>query len=344
MMAELWEPFTYEFFRNGLMVATLAGALCGMVGTFVVLRNMSYIGHGLSHAVFGGAAASALVGVSFYVGAGVWGLVTALAIVRVSRRGRLGADSIIGVITTASFAFGVVVLNLFGTTRRNIDAVLFGSILGITTIDVLGVAAVGVLSAAVVFFGYRTLVFCTFDPEVAEASGIRTCRRAPDGGDRRGGAHDDGCPRGGARLGGTRHPRRDGAAGHRSLQPDAGARERAGRAHGCGRDGAQLSPGRVERGGDRARGGGLLLGGVPRSVTLPPPGADRPDDPLTRPRRVSSASRATPPTLRGRNAEDVETSDRRERGGCPQVRGRRPMWARARDSTGTATAAALSAP
>jgi manganese/iron transport system permease protein/iron/zinc/copper transport system permease protein len=176
MMAELWEPFTYEFFRNGLMVATLAGALCGMVGTFVVLRNMSYIGHGLSHAVFGGAAASALVGVSFYVGAGVWGLVTALAIVRVSRRGRLGADSIIGVITTASFAFGVVVLNLFGTTRRNIDAVLFGSILGITTIDVLGVAAVGVLSAAVVFFGYRTLVFCTFDPEVAEASGIRTGR------------------------------------------------------------------------------------------------------------------------------------------------------------------------
>jgi manganese/iron transport system permease protein/iron/zinc/copper transport system permease protein len=176
MMAELWEPFTYEFFRNGLLVATLAGALCGMIGTFVVLRNMSYIGHGLSHAVFGGAAASALVGVSFYVGAGVWGLVTALAIARVSRRGRLGADSIIGVVTTASFAFGVVLLNLFGTTRRSIDAVLFGSILGITTLDVLGVVAVAVASAAVVFFGYRTLVFSTFDPEVAEASGIRTGR------------------------------------------------------------------------------------------------------------------------------------------------------------------------
>jgi manganese/iron transport system permease protein/iron/zinc/copper transport system permease protein len=176
MMAELWEPFTYEFFRNGLLVATLAGALCGMIGTFVVLRNMSYIGHGLSHAVFGGAAASALMGVSFYVGAGVWGLVTALAIARVSRRGRLGADSIIGVVTTASFAFGVVLLNLFGTTRRSIDAVLFGSILGITTLDVLGVLAVAVASAAVVFFGYRTLVFSTFDPEVAEASGIRTGR------------------------------------------------------------------------------------------------------------------------------------------------------------------------
>ncbi|MBW3627505.1 MAG: metal ABC transporter permease, partial [Actinobacteria bacterium] len=79
-MDELLRPFDFEFFRNGLIVATLAGALCGMVGVYVVLKGMSYIGHGLSHAIFGGFAASALLGVNFALGAGVWGVASALMI------------------------------------------------------------------------------------------------------------------------------------------------------------------------------------------------------------------------------------------------------------------------
>ena len=59
MIDDLFRPFEFEFFRNGLVTATVAGALCGMVGVFVVLKGMSYIGHGLSHAIFGGFAASA---------------------------------------------------------------------------------------------------------------------------------------------------------------------------------------------------------------------------------------------------------------------------------------------
>ena len=59
---DLFKPFEFEFFRNGVFVATLAGALCGVVGCYVVLRNMSYIGHGLSHAIFGGYAVAGLIG------------------------------------------------------------------------------------------------------------------------------------------------------------------------------------------------------------------------------------------------------------------------------------------
>ena len=70
---ELLRPFEFEFFRNGLIVATMAGALCGLVGVYVVLKGMSYIGHGLSHAIFGGFAASTLLGVNFLLGAGVVG-------------------------------------------------------------------------------------------------------------------------------------------------------------------------------------------------------------------------------------------------------------------------------
>jgi len=132
----LTEPLAFGFFRHGLIVATLAGALCGLIGVYVTLRGMSYIGHGLSHAIFGGAAASALISLNFYIGAGVWGMASALAIGRVTRRRIIGSDAAIGVITTASFAFGIALLGFYGQVRKSIDAALFGSILGVSLADV----------------------------------------------------------------------------------------------------------------------------------------------------------------------------------------------------------------
>jgi len=176
MIEELLQPYQFEFFRNGLAVATIAGALCGLVGVYVVQRGMSYIGHGLSHAIFGGFAASALLGVSVFIGAGIWGIASALAINGVTRRRTIGADAAIGVITTASFALGLALFAIFGRAGQSFDAALFGSILGVSTTDVLTLAAVAIFAAAIIFFQYRPLLFTTFDPEVAEASGVRTAR------------------------------------------------------------------------------------------------------------------------------------------------------------------------
>lgn len=175
-MTELLRPLEYEFFRNGLVVATLAGALCGLVGVYVVLKGMSYIGHGLSHAIFGGFAASALVGLNYAVGAGAWGVASALMINAVARRRTISADAAIGVITTASFALGLALFSIFGRRGENFEAALFGSILGVAAADVWAVAAVTVGAVLVVFFGYRKLLFTTFDPDVAQASGVRTER------------------------------------------------------------------------------------------------------------------------------------------------------------------------
>ena len=172
--AELTRPFAFDFFRDGLVVATLAGALCGLVGVYVVLRGMSYIGHGLSHAIFGGFAASTLIGVNVFLGAGAWGLASALMITGVTRRRTIGADAAIGVVTTASFALGLAIIQLHGSPGLNADAALFGNVLGVSDTDVLVIAAVTVLAAAVVFLGYRRLLFTTFDAEVAEVSGVRT--------------------------------------------------------------------------------------------------------------------------------------------------------------------------
>jgi ABC-type Mn2+/Zn2+ transport system permease subunit len=176
MIDELLRPFDYEFFRHGVEVATIAGALCGMIGVYVVLKGMSYIGHGLSHAIFGGFAASTLLGVSFLLGAGTWGVVSALAINGVSRRRVIGSDAAIGVITTASFALGLALFALFGRRGQNFDAALFGSILGVSGRDVLAVTGVSLLAGALVFFRYRALLFATFDPEVADVSGVNTSR------------------------------------------------------------------------------------------------------------------------------------------------------------------------
>lgn len=176
MIEELLRPFDYEFFRHGVEVATIAGALCGMIGVYVVLKGMSYIGHGLSHAIFGGFAASSLLGVSFLLGAGTWGMVSALAINGVSRRRVIGSDAAIGVITTASFALGLALFALFGRRGQNFDAALFGSILGVSGRDVLAVLLVSLVAGALVFFRYRALLFATFDPEVADVSGVNTAR------------------------------------------------------------------------------------------------------------------------------------------------------------------------
>lgn len=175
-MSDLFEPLAYAFFRHGLAVAVLAGALCGLMGTFVVLRGMSYLGHGFSHAVFGAAALGSVVGVGYYAAAGVGGLLTALTVGRVARRNVVRADAVIGVVTTATFALGVAALSRWGQARRSLDAVLFGSILGVRPVDVGVIAALTVLTVAVVALRYRALLFATFDPEVARAAGSRVDR------------------------------------------------------------------------------------------------------------------------------------------------------------------------
>lgn len=175
-MDEFLRPFEFEFFRNGLAVATVAGALCGMIGVYVVLRSMSYIGHGLSHAIFGGFAASSLMGINLFLGAGLWGLASALLINRVTRRRSIGSDAAIGVITTASFALGLALIQLFGSPGQNPEAVLFGNVLGVSAVDVWVVLGVTVFASVVVFTQYRPLLFSTFDPEVAAASGVKTGR------------------------------------------------------------------------------------------------------------------------------------------------------------------------
>ncbi len=169
------EPFQYQFFVRGMIVASLVGALCGLMGTYVVLRRMSYIGHGLSHAMLGGAVVSYVMAFNFYVGAGIWGFLSALLINALARRRRaVGADATIGLVTTASFALGVAIISRYRTFTRNFEAALLGNLLGVSPQDVWVVAAMTGLALAFVLLTYRRLLFLTFDPEVAAYYGVPT--------------------------------------------------------------------------------------------------------------------------------------------------------------------------
>lgn len=170
---DILAPYDFAFFQRGMVAATLAGALCGVLGVFVVLRGMSYIGHGLSHAVFGGAAASAVMSINFFLGAGIWGIVSGVLIGRIARQKILGADAAIGIVTTASFAGGIALLNRYGQARKSIEAVLFGSVLGVSWVDIIAITSVAVAVFLVVLLAYRKLLYATFDPQVAVVSGER---------------------------------------------------------------------------------------------------------------------------------------------------------------------------
>lgn len=172
----LLDPFGYDFFVKGLVAAVLAGALCGLIGVYITLRGMSYIGHGLSHAIFGGYAAAPLLGIPIVLGAGAWGLASALAINAITRARRIGADAAIGVVTTASFALGVALLTRFGTKGPAFDALLFGSINGVSGGDLLLLGGALVFAVTVFTVLYRAFLFSTFDPEVADVSGVSVRR------------------------------------------------------------------------------------------------------------------------------------------------------------------------
>lgn len=173
-MSILIEPFNYEFFRHGLIAATLTGALCGLMGVYVVLRRMSYIGHGLSHAAFGGAVVGSIINWNFYLGAGLWAFLSAVLINATARRRKIGADAAIGIVTTASFALGVAIISKSRSFQRDFEAALFGNILGVTPQDLILIGSVAVVVAVAIFFGYKQLLFATFDSEIAAVYGVPT--------------------------------------------------------------------------------------------------------------------------------------------------------------------------
>jgi manganese/iron transport system permease protein len=172
MLEHLLEPLQFGFMQRGLLASVLVAAVCGILGSFVVLKGLAFIGDALAHASFGGVALAFVLGANIYLGAFVFALATAFGIGAVSRRGRVSFDTAIGVLFSGTFALGILIISRVDRYTTDLFGYLFGDVLSITEGDLWTIAALGLVVLALVAAFYRQLLFAAFDPTVAAASGI----------------------------------------------------------------------------------------------------------------------------------------------------------------------------
>jgi manganese/iron transport system permease protein len=168
----LLEPLSFEFMQRGLLASVLVAVICGVLGSFVVLKGLAFIGDGLAHASFGGVALAFVLGANIYLGAFVVAIGTALGIGAISRRGRVSSDTAIGVFFSGTFALGILIISRVESYTTDLFGYLFGDVLSITTGDLWTISILGLVVLALVGAFYRQLLFVAFDPTVAAASGI----------------------------------------------------------------------------------------------------------------------------------------------------------------------------
>jgi ABC-type Mn2+/Zn2+ transport system permease subunit len=168
----LLEPLGYAFFQRALVASALVGVICAIVGTYVVLKGISFIGDGISHAAFPGVVAAFLIGVPLYAGAAVAAVGTALAIGYVSRRGVVRMDTAIGVIFAGTFAFGVFLFSTIDGYVADLFSFLFGNVLAINLTDLVALGLLGAVVLVIVLALWKPLLFATFDPLAAAAAGV----------------------------------------------------------------------------------------------------------------------------------------------------------------------------
>jgi ABC-type Mn2+/Zn2+ transport system permease subunit len=170
-MSWLTEPFNPAFMQTALVAALLAVVVCSIVGTWVVLRGLAFIGDALAHGVIPGVAIAQLWGINLVVGALVSALAMAAGVTVVNRRTRVGDDAAIGLLFVGMLAIGVVIIS--SSSSRDLTSLLFGSILGVTAGDVwLLVGATAVVAVVAALF-HRPLLALTFNADKAATLGMR---------------------------------------------------------------------------------------------------------------------------------------------------------------------------
>ncbi len=173
MIHWLTEPFTLQFMQRALAASLIVGVVCSVLGCFVVLRAMAFLGDALAHAVLPGVAIAYLLGANILAGALVAALVVAAGIGLFSRRGAVKEDTAIGILFAAALALGVVLISTVRSYATDLTHILFGNVLGVSPGDLwlTGALAVGVL--ATILLLYKELLLASFDPVLAHTLGRR---------------------------------------------------------------------------------------------------------------------------------------------------------------------------
>jgi len=168
----LASPLQNDFMVRAFIAAILIGLVCSVIGVYVVLRNMSFIGDGLAHASFAGIVIAYLLKADLYVGGLIFTILTALGIGAVAKKSEISLDTTIGVFFTAAFALGVALMSRVRTYVVDLQDFLFGNILAIDRRDIIIISVLAVAVLLVIVALYKELLFASFDPVSAGASGL----------------------------------------------------------------------------------------------------------------------------------------------------------------------------
>ena len=172
MISTLLEPFTYSYMLNAIWVSALVGGVCGFLSAYLMLKGWSLIGDALSHAIVPGVAGAYMLGLPFSLGAFISGGLAAGSMLFLNQKTRLKEDAIIGLIFTSFFGLGLFMVSL-SPTSINIQTIVLGNILAITTEDTIQLALIGGISLLVLSLKWRDFMVVFFDENHARTIGLK---------------------------------------------------------------------------------------------------------------------------------------------------------------------------
>lgn len=167
MIEWLVAPLTYGFMQRGLAAAVLVGILCAVVGCYVVLRGMAFLGDAMAHAILPGVAVAYILKGELFVGALVTAVIVALGIGFFTRRSMIKEDTAIGILFAATLSLGVALISTIKTYALDLTHILFGNVLGVSDLDLMLTAVLTVIVLSTVILLYKELLVVSFDPVLA---------------------------------------------------------------------------------------------------------------------------------------------------------------------------------
>lgn len=163
----------YEFLQKALFTAVMVGILAGVMGSFIILRGMALMGDAISHAILPGVAISYMLGINYFYGAVAMGVITSLGIGFVSQNSKLKNDTAIGIVFSAFFALGIILL-MKAQTAVDLTQILFGNVLTVRTSDMWLTFGVGIFVLLCIYVFYKEFLITSFDPTIAKSYGMNT--------------------------------------------------------------------------------------------------------------------------------------------------------------------------
>ena len=163
----LTEPLAFGFMQRGMLAVVMVGTLCAIIGCYVVLRSMAFLGDALAHAILPGVAVAYLLKGDLIVGALVAAVVVALGIGVFSRQGAIKEDTAIGIVFAAALSLGIALISTIKTYAVDLTHILFGNVLGVGVNDLWLTGALGLIVLATIALLYKEFLVISFDPVLA---------------------------------------------------------------------------------------------------------------------------------------------------------------------------------